>query len=63
MAVALHQRAAAQGNVEALLSIGDSYYYGRGVPRDWQRAAQVIGALLHPCREGLEKLMCSSAYI
>ncbi len=31
VAVALHQRAAAQGNVEALLSIGDSYYYGRGV--------------------------------
>ncbi|KAK9842763.1 hypothetical protein WJX74_002011 [Apatococcus lobatus] len=43
VAVALHQRAAAQGNVDALLSIGDSYYYGRGVPRDWQRAAQVYG--------------------
>ena len=48
VAVALHQRAAAQGNVEALLSIGDSYYYGRGVARDWQRAAQVNRAFI--CR-------------
>ena len=44
MAVALHQRAAEQGNVEALLSVGDSFWYGRGAPRDWRRAAEVYTA-------------------
>jgi len=41
LAITLYQRAAAQGNHEALLQIGDSYYYGRGVPTDWSHAAQV----------------------
>jgi TPR repeat protein len=40
-AVQLYKRAAAQGNHEALLRVGDSYWYGKGVPRDWSRAAQV----------------------
>lgn len=44
LAITLYQRAAEQGNHEALLEVGDSYYYGRGVPRDWPRAAQVYGA-------------------
>ncbi len=44
VAVALHQRAAEQGNVEALLSVGDSFWYGRGAPRDWRRAAEVYTA-------------------
>ena len=43
LAITLYQRAAEQGNHEALLQIGDSYYYGRGVPRDWSYAAQVYG--------------------
>jgi len=43
LAITLYQRAAEQGNHEALLQIGDSYYYGRGVPRDWSHAAQVYG--------------------
>lgn len=43
LAITLYQRAAEQGNHEALLEVGDSYYYGRGVPRDWPRAAQVYG--------------------
>lgn len=37
----LYKRAAAQGNHEALLRVGDGYWYGKGVPRDWSRAAQV----------------------
>jgi hypothetical protein len=41
LAVALYQRAAEQGNVEALLNVGDAFYYGRGTRRDWQRAAEV----------------------
>ena len=44
VAVALHQRAAEQGNVEALLSVGDSFWYGRGAPQDWRRAAEVYTA-------------------
>ena len=44
VAVALHQRAAEQGNVEALLSVGDSFWFGRGAPRDWRRAAEVYTA-------------------
>lgn len=43
LAITLYQRAAEQGNHEALLEVGDSYYYGRGVSRDWPRAAQVYG--------------------
>lgn len=30
-----------QGNVPALLKLGDSAWYGRGAPRDWHRAAQL----------------------
>ena len=44
VSMALHQRAADQGNVNALLSVGDSLYYGRGAPRDWKRAAEVYTA-------------------
>ncbi|KAK9818102.1 hypothetical protein WJX72_007209 [[Myrmecia] bisecta] len=41
VAIQLHKRAAEQGNVDALLSIGDSYYYGKGVARAWGHAAQL----------------------
>lgn len=41
LAISLYKKAAAQGNHEALLQVGDSYYYGRGVPRDWTRASQM----------------------
>ncbi len=44
LALRLHQRAAGQGNVEALLQLGDSHWYGRGVRRDWGRAAQLYAA-------------------
>ena len=41
-ALRLYKRAAQQGNIEALLRIGDGYWYGKqGVGRDWLRAAQV----------------------
>jgi TPR repeat protein len=41
-ALRLYKRAAQQGNVEALLHIGDGYWYGKqGVGRDWRRASQV----------------------
>lgn len=30
-----------QGNVDALLQLGDSHWYGRGAERDWARAAQL----------------------
>ncbi len=40
-ALLLYKRSAAQGNHGALLRIGDSYWYGKGVARDWRRAAQV----------------------
>ena len=43
LAITLYQRAAEQGNHEALLQVGDSYYFGQGVPRDWSHAAQVYG--------------------
>lgn len=33
-----------QGNVEALLQLGDSHWYGRGVARDWARAGQLYAA-------------------
>ena len=35
---------AAQGNVEALLQLGDSHWYGRGAKPDWGRAAQLYSA-------------------
>ncbi|KAK9906721.1 hypothetical protein WJX75_006842 [Coccomyxa subellipsoidea] len=41
LAQKLHQRAAGQGNVDALLQLGDSHWYGRGAERDWARAAQL----------------------
>ncbi|KAK9842449.1 hypothetical protein WJX81_000710 [Elliptochloris bilobata] len=44
LALRLHQRAAGQGNVEALLQLGDSHWYGRGVARDWARAGQLYAA-------------------
>ncbi|KAL4427757.1 hypothetical protein ABPG75_001846 [Micractinium tetrahymenae] len=40
-ALALYKRSAVQGNHGALLRIGDSYWYGKGVRRDWRRAAQM----------------------
>ncbi|EIE24098.1 HCP-like protein [Coccomyxa subellipsoidea C-169] len=41
LAQKLHQRAAGQGNVDALLQLGDSHWYGRGAERNWARAAQL----------------------
>lgn len=40
-AVTLLSRAAEQGNSAALVRLGDSFWYGNGVPRDWARAARV----------------------
>ncbi|CAL8462358.1 g1891 [Coccomyxa elongata] len=39
LAQKLHQRAAGQGNMDALLQLGDSHWYGRGAERNWARAA------------------------
>jgi hypothetical protein len=39
-----HQRASQQGNVASMLAIGDAYYYGRGLVRDWPMAFQVYAA-------------------
>jgi SEL1 protein len=33
-----------QGNVDALLQLGDSHWYGRGVNRSWSTAAQLYQA-------------------
>ena len=46
LAMQLYRQAAEQGNHEALLQIGDAYYYGRGVPQDWEHAAQVMCVLV-----------------
>ena len=43
-AVALFRRAAEQGNAAALVRLGDSYWYGKGVPRDWKRAGRAYTA-------------------
>jgi SEL1 protein len=43
-AVALFRRAAEQGNAAALVRLGDSYWYGKGVPRDWSRASKAYTA-------------------
>ena len=47
LAISLYQKAAAQGNREALLHVGDSFYYGRGVPRDWTQAAAIYAEASH----------------
>lgn len=39
-----HQRASQQGNLGAMLAIGDAYYYGRGLNRDWSRAFKVYSS-------------------
>jgi hypothetical protein len=39
-----HQRASQQGSVASMLAIGDAYYYGRGLMRDWPMAFQVYAA-------------------
>ena len=39
--VQLFGRAADQMNVQALLQVADSHYYGRGVPVDWHQAAHL----------------------
>jgi TPR repeat protein len=41
VAVTLLSRAAEQGNSAALVRVGDSFWYGNGVSRDWARAARV----------------------
>jgi len=41
LALQLYRGAAEQDNKEALLSIGDIHYYGRGVEKDWRHAAAV----------------------
>jgi SEL1 protein len=33
-----------QGNVDALLQLGDAAWYGRGARRDWRRAARLYEA-------------------
>lgn len=43
-AIRAHQRASQQGNVDSILAIGDAFYYGRGVSRDWPTAFQVYSA-------------------
>jgi len=41
VAVRLLQRAAEQGNAAALVRVGDAYWYGKGVTRDWTRAGSM----------------------
>ena len=41
LALQLWERAAQQGNIEALLKLGDAHYGGRGTPRNWGRSAKV----------------------
>ena len=37
----LWERAAQQGNLQALLKLGDAHYSGRGTPRNWALSAKV----------------------
>ena len=39
-----NQRAAQQGNVDAMLAVADTYYYGDGIPRDWSAAFRTYTA-------------------
>lgn len=39
-----HQRASQQGNVDSILAVGDAFYYGKGVARDWPKAFQAYSA-------------------
>ncbi len=41
LSFSLYRQSAAQGNVASLLSLGDAYFYGRGVEQDWVRSAAV----------------------
>lgn len=43
-AVTFFRRAAEQGNAAALVRLGDSYWYGKGVPQDWTRAGRAYTA-------------------
>lgn len=45
--VRAHQRASQQGNVKAMLAIGDAYYYGKGLARDWGQAFKVYSSAAH----------------
>ncbi|KAK9798920.1 hypothetical protein WJX73_000247 [Symbiochloris irregularis] len=44
LAVRMWERAAQQGNVGALLSLGDAHYYGRGSRLDWAKAGKAYMA-------------------
>ncbi|CAD7697687.1 unnamed protein product [Ostreobium quekettii] len=55
LALELYKSSAEQDNKEALLSIGDIYYYGRGVEKDWRQAAAVY-------RQAFEKRNARAAF-
>ena len=46
-AVELFRKAAEQGNSAALVRLGDSYWYGKGVPRNWGRAGRAYAQAAH----------------
>ena len=44
----LWERAAQQGNLQALLKLGDAHFSGRGTLRNWAQSAKVLLPLLLP---------------
>mmetsp|Transcript_16053 Transcript_16053/g.40851 ORF Transcript_16053/g.40851 Transcript_16053/m.40851 type:complete len:748 (+) Transcript_16053:59-2302(+) len=46
-ALRMRQRAATQGNLAAMMAVGDAFYYGRGVTRDWAQAVAVYRHASH----------------
>lgn len=49
LSFSLYRQSAAQGNVASLLSLGDAYFYGRGVEQDWVRSAAVYYEAYQVC--------------
>lgn len=41
MALGLYKSSAEQENTNSLLAVGDIFYYGRGIPKDWNRSSGV----------------------
>lgn len=39
IALELYRASASQGILSSLLAIGDIYYYGRGIPKNWKESA------------------------
>ena len=41
MALGLYKWSAEQENTNSLLAVGDIFYYGRGIEKDWKRSSAI----------------------